>query len=426
MSGTANQARHTASSVEDTLKDFWASRPRRPRQGRKLAGVAAGIGSRYGVDPIIIRVAFAVATFYGGAGIAAYLIGWLLFAEVDDEVSPVEALLQRGRSATSPQFAVALVVGVIATVSIGFDFEGYVGFAVVLGLLFLLHRYRGQQNRPVPEQAAQAAPVMTMPFPVDETTEVPTPMTVNQPPAYQPVGYPTEPPAWDPLGAAPFAWDLPEPAAPMSDPEPPTPRRRSKVGPVTLAVVFLAVGVSVLFGLRADGWFSVRHLIGGVLAILGLGLVVGGFTRGGRGLIGLAMPLAALGIAMTVVWPNGFRANAVGDVHVTPQTLADVRSDYSRDIGSVAVDLSALPKSGSVDVTAEAGVGEVDVIVPATADVTVYCEAGIGDVDCLGESRSGTDTAVRKTDLGTDGEGGLKIELRAEVHGPGNVRVTRG
>ena len=40
------------------------------------------------------------------------------------------------------------------------------------------------------------------------------------------------PPAWDPLGAAPFAWDLPEPGPVPA----PAPQRRSRVTPVTLAL----------------------------------------------------------------------------------------------------------------------------------------------------------------------------------------------
>ena len=50
------------------------------------------------------------------------------------------------------------------------------------------------------------------------------------------------PPAWDPLGAAPFAWDLPEPGPVPA----PAPRRRSRVTPMTLAVALLAGGVTAL------------------------------------------------------------------------------------------------------------------------------------------------------------------------------------
>ncbi|RLK60898.1 PspC domain-containing protein [Actinokineospora cianjurensis] len=433
MSGTTNQTRPGAAGVEETLKDFWASRPRRPRQGRKVAGVAAAIGNRYGVDPVIIRVALAVATFYGGAGVIFYLFGWLLFPEQDDESAPAEALIGRGRSSSSTHFTVGLIVAVIVSFSVGFDFNGFLGLLVISALMFLLHRSRGHLNRPVGPTSDYDTSVPLMTVPVATTTEVPSPMTappsgaettpLNTPPDY---GYPNQPPAWDPLGAAPFAWDLPEPAAAMPDPEPPAVRRRSKIGAVTLAVAFLFVGTAVVIEPHTGDWFSVRHIVGVVLGVLGAGMVIGAFTRGGRGLIGLALPLAALGIAMTVVWPDGFKANGVGDIQATPRTFAEVQNTYSRDIGSIDVDLTQLPTSGSISTVAEVGIGDVTVMVPENADVTVFCEAGIGDVDCLGEQRGGTDTAVDRTDLGADGEGGLKIELRAEVNGPGTVKVLRG
>ena len=36
------------------------------------------MGEYFGVDPTIVRVIFAVALFFGGAGFWAYLILWLI------------------------------------------------------------------------------------------------------------------------------------------------------------------------------------------------------------------------------------------------------------------------------------------------------------------------------------------------------------
>jgi signal transduction histidine kinase/phage shock protein PspC (stress-responsive transcriptional regulator) len=41
-----------------------------------LAGVCEGIGRRLRVDPVLLRVAFVVATMAGGAGLLAYLLAW--------------------------------------------------------------------------------------------------------------------------------------------------------------------------------------------------------------------------------------------------------------------------------------------------------------------------------------------------------------
>jgi phage shock protein C len=54
---------------------------RRAVNGRMVAGVCAGIADYLGVDVTIIRVAFAVFTFLGGAGIPAYLACLLLIPE---------------------------------------------------------------------------------------------------------------------------------------------------------------------------------------------------------------------------------------------------------------------------------------------------------------------------------------------------------
>src|ERR1700758_2030634 len=44
----------------------------RPGNGRMIAGVAAGIAQYLGIDVTIVRIAFAVLTVIGGAGIPVY------------------------------------------------------------------------------------------------------------------------------------------------------------------------------------------------------------------------------------------------------------------------------------------------------------------------------------------------------------------
>lgn len=43
-----------------------------------VAGVSAGIARAIGIDPVLVRIAFAAATFAGGVGVFAYVLGWLL------------------------------------------------------------------------------------------------------------------------------------------------------------------------------------------------------------------------------------------------------------------------------------------------------------------------------------------------------------
>ncbi|HUB94258.1 MAG TPA: PspC domain-containing protein, partial [Verrucomicrobiae bacterium] len=46
-----------------------------------IAGVAAGLASYFGLDVLIIRLLFVVATFTGGWGILIYILLWLLVPE---------------------------------------------------------------------------------------------------------------------------------------------------------------------------------------------------------------------------------------------------------------------------------------------------------------------------------------------------------
>jgi phage shock protein PspC (stress-responsive transcriptional regulator) len=54
---------------------------RRPVNERMIAGVASGIARYLGVDTNIVRIAFVVLTFVGGAALPLYVAGWLLIPE---------------------------------------------------------------------------------------------------------------------------------------------------------------------------------------------------------------------------------------------------------------------------------------------------------------------------------------------------------
>ena len=74
---------------------------RRPFDDRMLAGVAAGLARYFGVDPMLVRIAFVVLTVIGGAGIPLYLAGLLLIPDEGSDVSIagsiIESLQSRSR-----------------------------------------------------------------------------------------------------------------------------------------------------------------------------------------------------------------------------------------------------------------------------------------------------------------------------------------
>ncbi|HEY3294215.1 MAG TPA: PspC domain-containing protein [bacterium] len=50
----------------------------RLQQGRKIAGVCAGLGSYFGVDPTIVRLVFLALVLVGGSGLLLYIILWVV------------------------------------------------------------------------------------------------------------------------------------------------------------------------------------------------------------------------------------------------------------------------------------------------------------------------------------------------------------
>jgi phage shock protein PspC (stress-responsive transcriptional regulator)/signal transduction histidine kinase len=60
-----------------------------------VAGVAAGIGRRLGIDPIIVRVAFVAGSVAGGAGLAVYMLTWALMPSATGTRAPIERIAGR-------------------------------------------------------------------------------------------------------------------------------------------------------------------------------------------------------------------------------------------------------------------------------------------------------------------------------------------
>ncbi len=135
----------TKTSFGDQIHQMWQTRPvRLPRQG-PIAGVAAGFGQRYGIDPVLVRVALVVSTIFGGAGIVLYLLAWLLFSEAGDQFSAAESLFGKGHSSQSQTktivliVALAIAVSTIGPVGVGLAGSGMISMALLLAGWWMLH-----------------------------------------------------------------------------------------------------------------------------------------------------------------------------------------------------------------------------------------------------------------------------------------------
>ncbi|MEU0543001.1 PspC domain-containing protein [Nocardia sp. NPDC005978] len=134
----------------DQLHDMWRTRPvRLPQQGH-VAGVAAGFGVRYNIDPVVVRVAFVVSALFGGAGIVLYLLAWLLLSQQGDQTSAAESLFGKGQSSQGSSKTVVLLVALgiaittVGPVGVGLGGSGAISFALMLAGWWLLHQRQPQ------------------------------------------------------------------------------------------------------------------------------------------------------------------------------------------------------------------------------------------------------------------------------------------
>jgi phage shock protein PspC (stress-responsive transcriptional regulator) len=65
----------------------------RPRDGRWLAGVAAGLGEYFELSPAVYRIAFVALALAGGTGILLYVAAWLVMPEEGETESIASAAL---------------------------------------------------------------------------------------------------------------------------------------------------------------------------------------------------------------------------------------------------------------------------------------------------------------------------------------------
>ncbi len=203
---------------------------------------------------------------------------------------------------------------------------------------------------------------------------------------------------------------------------------RSPVPGVTIAGLLILIGVLTLLTNYSDWDVGPRGFLGGMLLIVGAGLVAAAFV-GGRsargGLIALGTVLSLSLIATSSgSWREG---SGVGDQSFRPTTADAVRSAYNGGIGDLTLDLSALEFADDdqpVRTRVQHGIGDIDVIVPRSADVRVEVENGLGDVDLFDDGNSGDSffPGSGSADRTDDGRAEIVLQINA---GLGDVEVSR-
>lgn len=109
------------------------TRLERPQSGRVVSGVAAGIANYTQVSTGLVRLAFIIATVFGGFGLLAYLAAWLLMPAEGHDKPVVENWIEDLN--TPGRTTGALLVGALGVLVIAALIPG--GTAVAVAVLII-------------------------------------------------------------------------------------------------------------------------------------------------------------------------------------------------------------------------------------------------------------------------------------------------
>ncbi len=405
------------------MSSIWTVR--RSATDTKLAGVCGGVAEHWDIDPVLVRVGWALLALSGGVGVVLYLAGWLLIPLQGRSTAAVDDLLgDRVRSWPKEVWVALVAVACLVVFAVFGSASPFgVGPAVVIACVWYFGFYKqrqgstpapppsGEDARPAP--LAPAAPTFVShpgpptPFTVAaeswrrrieehvEQARVATPPaaaswpTTPPPPSSEPDPGPdpevVERSAFlatpDPVGI----YSAPVAAAALATPV----RRRDSLAARRLRLLTLLVLGLVLAGLnladRNGLAVSPAGYAAAALLVVGLALVAATWCGRARGLLPLGLLLVPVvlvtSLAGQVLADTSFgrTERSYGSVAELPRT-PDVFGS-----GRAQVDLSRLVLTDDATYTAQLEAGQLEVKVPDDVNVEVRYDLDIGGVDRLGQ-----------------------------------------
>lgn len=443
---------HHGSRPQDRFFDSVRSSGLHRSQRRVIGGVSGGIAERTGVDVTVVRVLTVVLSIFGGLGLLAYGLAWLLLPEPDGRIH-AEQVLRGDLSAGA--------VGGIVTTVLGFGglggswggpfgwhggglfgwFWGLSGTALCVAVIALVIYAIGQGRGRATPGFPPRPPAPPAP---------PTPPSAGP---TAPYGAPTQPfttpyggPAAGPTAAAtePFpgvggtaTMTAPPTTMASFQPVPPPParqRRESFGGFGALAVAGLAaIGAGITALVMSNGTYDASTSVVAwavALSVISAALVVGGLLGRRAGVVSLFAIIATVGTLLAMIPANLSHMEGAGTRTWTPLTASDTEDGYGVGAGKGRLDLTAIDRSSlsaadPVRVSASVGFGRLTVIVPADLTVRVNESVGAGDLvapDTITSSDQSDPSVVIGDEYDHGDSNGIGVH-RTTVVGSGPVLV---
>ncbi|HEX3205866.1 MAG TPA: PspC domain-containing protein, partial [Propionibacteriaceae bacterium] len=284
------------------MSSIWTIR--RSATDVKLTGLCGGVARHWGIDPVLVRVGWALLALSGGIGLVLYLAGWLLIPVEGSDKALVDDLFGESVRRWPRELWITLVV--VATLAMCTVFGSLSPFtiapAIVIAVIWYFGFYKGRQRKTdtAPTPTVDAGPEPARPS-ESQFVRYPGPPTafteaaeawqrrVEEHLSRAPAEGPTSPPD---------GWPSPPPAnqsQPAPDPEPAEHTAfLAEPDPVGLYVETLPAAAPVKM---SDAKSAKRLRL--------VSLIVLGLTLSGLGVaqaLGVAIPLASyLAVALLVI-----------------------------------------------------------------------------------------------------------------------------
>ncbi len=359
---------------------------RRNTRDGKIAGVAAGLGDYFRVDPVVMRLAFILLVLAGGFGLLVYALAWLVIPPADptqDIAPPLERRLPRSRwNIRSLAGGLLVAVGAIAFLAVAGSWwlpnvEAWPLILIAAGAGLLLLRARRDDADPPATPPGAASPE----DPVGDESRA------ESAPSNAPADTQTEEEEEEEEEETGEETEVETSVRAAYTPRPS--RRRVSVAWITLGALVIAGAVAALLDNLGTVDISAQTFLLVALAICGAGLVASAFFGRRLALVGLLAVVAA-GLAVASLPDAVSLTSGAGERVVRPTSISELERSYELAAGTLTLDLRELTYApGETLIEANVGVGELIVLFPADVHGTIAGHATVGEVELFGRTDSG-------------------------------------
>jgi phage shock protein PspC (stress-responsive transcriptional regulator) len=441
----------------ERMSSIWTIR--RSATDVKLTGLCGGVAQHWGIDPVLVRVGWALLALSGGIGLVLYLAGWLLIPVEGSDKALVDDLFGESVRRWPRELWITLVV--VATLAMCTVFGWLSPFtiapAIVIAVIWYFGFYKGRQSKTdtAPTPTVDAGPEPARPS-QSQFVRYPGPPTAfteaaeawqrrveehlsrapAEGPTSPPDGWPSPPPANqsqpapdpepaehtaflaepDPVGL--YVETLPA-AAPVKMSDAKSAKRLRMVSLIVLGLTLSGLGVAQALGAA----IPLASYLAAALLVIGVTLVIATWLGKARGLLPVG---AVLAVAVLIVTTAGSALEVPMSTSRAYTTLAELPgAGDSEDFGKLSVDLSQLAVATDASYTAHIDLGRLEVTVPKDANVVVNYSADMGAVRAYGnEVQGGSELTGQIPDPrpGRPGEPTLTLNLSVDA---GNIQVQR-